>query len=182
MTTRRQLLAAAALGLVVAPRAGMAQQPGKTYRVAQVLSTSPVAVMAGPEPAHPYTRAFLHELRDRGYVEGKNLVFERRSAEGKAERSAEIMAQLVQSKMDVIVVPTNELAQDAMRATSTIPIVMVYARSPVESRLVASLSRPGANVTGLTGDAGPEIEAKRLEMLKQALPRISRVADRKSVV
>ena len=176
MKMRRQLLAAIGLGLFVAPCLALAQQAGKTFRVALILGTSPVAVMAGPEPVHPFTRTLLHELRDRGYVEGKNLIFERRSAEGKAERSAEIMADLVRGKVDVIVVPVNELIQDAMRATTTVPIVMVYASSPVEAKLVASLSRPGGNVTGLTYDTGPEIEGKRLEMLKQALPRIARVA------
>lgn len=144
--------------------------------MALVFGTSPVAVMAGSEPAHPFARAFLHEMRGRGYVEGKNFIFERRSVEGYAERGPVIMAELVRLKTDVIVAPINALIQDAKRATNTIPIVMVYANSPVETGLVASLARPGANVTGLTLDTGPEMAAKRLEVLKSALPRVSRVA------
>jgi len=164
------------LPLVAAPFAAGAQQPGKTYRVALILATSPVAVMMGRDPAHPYARAFLHEMRDRGYVEGQNLVFARRSLEGKAERGPEVVAELVRGGIDVIVVPVNPIVRDAKRVTTTVPIVMVYGSSPVSEGLVTSLARPGGNVTGLTNDAGPEIEAKRAEMLKAAVPRLSRVA------
>lgn len=125
--------------------------------------------MAGFEPAHPFARAFLRELRDRGYVEGKNFIFERRSLEGHPERGPEVMAELLRLKTDVIVVPINDVLLDAKRVTSTVPIVMVYSNSPVEAGLVASLARPGGNVTGLMVDAGPEMEAKRLELLKAAL-------------
>ena len=165
-----------AFGIFVAPLAAEAQRAGKAYRVGLVLTTSPVAEMAGPDPAHPFTRAFLHEMRDLGYVEGQNFVLERRSLEGKAELGPEVMAELVRRKVDVIVAPVNPVIRDAKRVTTTVPIVMVYSSSPVETGLVASLARPGGNVTGLTNDTGPEIEAKRLEMLKAAVPRVSRVA------
>ena len=174
MNRRDALLTLLALGAT--PNAARAQRAGRTVRVALVFGTSPVAVMAGSEPAHPFARAFLHELRDRGYVEGKNFIFERRSVEGYAERGPVIMAELVRLKTDVIVAPINALIQDAKRATNTIPIVMVYCKSPVEEGIVASLARPGGNVTGLTLDTGPEMEGKRLEMLKMALPHVSRVA------
>jgi putative ABC transport system substrate-binding protein len=174
MKRRDAVLALLALG--AAPHAARAQQTGKTARVALVFVTSPVATMDGFEPVHPFARAFLRELRDRGYVEGKNFIFERRSLEGHAERGPEVMAELLRLKTDVIVAPINDVILDAKRATATVPIVMVYSNSPVESGLVASLARPGGNVTGLTIDAGPEMEAKRLEMLKAALPRVKRVA------
>ncbi len=165
-----------ALGTLGAPIDTPAQQPGKIYRVGLILTTSPVSEMAGPEPVHPPTRAFLHTLRSLGYVEGQNVVFERRSAEGKFERFTEIVAELVRLKTDVIVTVSTPLAQAAKQVTTTVPIVMVRSVSPVEAGLVASLGRPGGNITGLTTNTGPEIEGKRLELLKDALPKISRVA------
>ncbi|MBI2543987.1 MAG: ABC transporter substrate-binding protein [Candidatus Rokubacteria bacterium] len=132
--------------------------------------------MAGPEPVHPPTRAFLHTLRSLAYVEGQNLVFERRSAEGKFERFAEIVAELVRLKTDVIVTIGNTMTQAAKQVTTTVPIVMATSDSPIEAGLVASLARPGGNITGLTTNTGPEIEGKRLELLRDALPKISRVA------
>jgi putative ABC transport system substrate-binding protein len=152
---------------------GEAQQPGKVYRVGVMLSSSPVAEMMGPNPPLAPFRAFLHEMRDRGYVEGQNLVLERRSLEGRFERASEVVAELVRLKVDVIVTVS---ARDAKRVTTTVPIVMVAGSTPVELGLVASLARPGGNVTGLTIDTGPEIDGKRLEILKEALPRLSRVA------
>jgi len=170
------LIASLALGALLAPISTDAQQPGKVYRVGLIVTTSPVSEMAGPEPVHPPTRAFLHTLRSLGYVEGQNLVFERRSAEGKFERFTEIVAELVRLKTDVIVTVSTPLAQAAKQVTTMVPIVMARSDSPVEAGLVASLGRPGGNITGLTTNTGPEIEGKRLELLKDALPRISRVA------
>ena len=170
------LIASLVLGTLLAPISTDAQQAGKVYRVGLIFTTAPVSEMAGPEPVHPPTRAFLHTLRSLGYVEGQNLVFERRSAEGKFERFTEIVAELVRLKTDVIVTVTNPLAQAAKQVTTTVPIVMVASVSPVETGLVASLARPGGNITGLTSNTGPEIEGKRLELLRDALPKISRVA------
>jgi len=173
---RRALVVTLALGILVAPLAADAQQPGKVYRVGLVFAASPVSQMAGPNPVHPIVRAFLHEMNRLGYVEGRNLVFERRSAEGEFERFGDIVAELLRLKIDVIVGPGNDLPREAKRLTNMVPIVMASSRSPVEAGLVASLARPGANITGLSIDAGPEIEGKRLELLKEALPTISRVA------
>src|SRR5262245_32244746 len=92
---RRRVLLTSLAGVLAATIAAKAQQAGKTYRVGLILTTSPVAVMAGPNPAHPFTRAFLDEMRDRGYVEGQNFILERRSLEGKAERGSEVVAELV---------------------------------------------------------------------------------------
>ena len=158
------------------PLVAEAQPAGKVHRVALVLSTSPVSEWAGPEPAHPAVRAFLHEMGQLGYVEGKNLVFERRSAEGKFERYGEIVAELLRLQTDVIVGSGNDLPRAAKQATNTVPIVMASSRSPVEAGLVLNLARPGTNITGLTVDTGPEIEGKRLALLKEALPSIARVA------
>jgi putative ABC transport system substrate-binding protein len=166
---------ALALVLLAAPLAH-AQRPGHTHRVGLVFVASPISQMTGPEPAHPSVRAFLHELGRRGYVEGRNLVFERRSAEGRVDRLDDLVAELLRLKMDVIVTAGNDLPRAAKGMTSAVPIVMATSRSPVEAGLVASLARPGANVTGLSIDGGPETEAKRLELLKEALPEISRVA------
>jgi putative ABC transport system substrate-binding protein len=124
--------------------------------------------MLGAEQVHPSVRAFLHELRRRGYVEGENLLLERRSAEGRVE--------LLRLNMDVIVTAGNDLPRLAKQLTNTVPIVMASSRAPVEAGLVAGLARPEANVTGLSIDGGPDSEARRLELLTLALPGISRVA------
>src|SRR5262245_38015442 len=107
--------------------------------------------MAGPNPAHPFTRAFLDEMRDRGYVEGQNFILERRSLEGKAERGSEVVAELVRLKVEVIVVTVNSTVRDAKRVTTAVPIVMAGSSAPVEAGLVASLARPG----GTSQDSRP---------------------------
>jgi putative tryptophan/tyrosine transport system substrate-binding protein len=119
----------------------------------------------------------VHAMRALGYVEGQNLVLERRSAEGRFERFGDIVAELVGLKTDVIVlVATRVSMQQAKAATTSVPIVMVTAFDPVGVGLVDSLAHPGGNVTGLTLDAGPEIEAKRLELLKETVPGATAVA------
>jgi putative ABC transport system substrate-binding protein len=132
--------------------------------------------MAGPEPINYLVRAFMHGMRDLGYVEGQNWVFEPRSAEGRFERFGEIVAELVRSRIDVIVTAGDEMAVEAKRVTTVVPIVMVSSTDPVGAGIVASLARPGGNITGLTIHPGPEIEAKRLQLLKEALPETTRVA------
>ncbi len=165
-----------AVALLLAPLPAEAQPTGKVYRVALILTTSPVSEMAGPEPVHPLARAFVHGLRILGYVEGQKLILERRSAEGRFERLGDIVADLVRLKADVIVTVTNATTLAAKAVTTTVPIVMLGSRDPVGAGLVQSLARPGGNITGLTGTAGPELEAKRLQLLREALPGISRVA------
>jgi putative tryptophan/tyrosine transport system substrate-binding protein len=165
-------------GAAAWPLAASAQQrPTKIPRVALVFASSPVATMAGPEPANPAARAFLHGLHALGYVEGQNLVLERRSAEGRFERYGDIVAELVRLKVDVIVIVTTEGAQQAKAVTTTVPIVAVATTTdPVEAGLIDSLARPGGNITGLTISVGPEIDAKRLALLKEILPGATRVA------
>src|SRR5262245_63916784 len=130
----------------------------------------------GPDPIHPLVRTFVHTLRALGYVEGQNLVLERRSAEGKFERFGEIAADLIRHGIDVIVVTNILVAKEMIRVTNTVPIVMASSIERVGAGVVTSLARPGGNITGFTSNAGPEIEAKRLELLKEVLPQASRVA------
>ena len=132
--------------------------------------------MAGPEPVNAAARAFVRGLRTLGYVEGRNLILERRSAEGTFERFAPIVAELVSLNVDVIVVSSTPLAQRAREVTTAVPIVLGVSTDPVGSGLAQSLARPGGNVTGLTADVGPGIQGKRLELLKGAVPSASRVA------
>ena len=170
------LAVALALSAVIAPLALEAQPTGTVHRVALIFTTSPVSEMAGAEPAHPGARAFVRALRALGYVEGQNLVLERRSAEGQFERFGDIVRELVGLKCDVIVASAGRIAREARRVTTTLPIVVAVSAEPVEFGLAANLARPGGNVTGLTSDAGPEIEGKKLELLKAAVPKITRVA------
>jgi putative ABC transport system substrate-binding protein len=114
-------------------------------------------------------------LRDRGYVEGQNLILELRSLNGKIERASGVMAELVRLGVDVIVSTGPEMTREAQRVTTAVPIVML-SREPVEEGLVASLARPGGNVTGMTRDTGPDMESKRLDLLRQGIPTLRRVA------
>jgi len=164
------------LALCAASGITRAQQPAKTYRVGLVLSTSPVSTIAGPNPAHPLAKAFVQEMRDRGYVEGKNLELHRRSLEGNAEQGPQIMAELIRLKVDVIVAGANPSIAAARRATAAIPIVMVGALDPLGAGFIASLAQPGGNVTGTTSDTGMEVTGKQLQLLHEALPHIRRVA------
>lgn len=175
MKRRRALLAVAA-GLAALPLDLFAQTAAKrSYRVALVFTNSPVAEMSGSEPKHPGARAFVGELRARGYVENMNLTLERRSAEGRFEQIGMIIEELVRLKSDVLVTAGDDMTRRAMQVTSTIPIVLV-SDNPVEAGLVKSLARPGGNVTGVTVTPGLEFEAKRLELLKDVLPKASHVA------
>jgi putative ABC transport system substrate-binding protein len=119
--------------------------------------------------------AFRQGLRELGYVEGKNIVVERRYAEGKQDRLSALAAELVRLKIDIIATGSPSATRSAKQATSTIPIVMLADDDPVGSGFVASLARPGGNITGLATLA-PELSGKRLELLKEIIPKLSRVA------
>jgi len=172
---RRMFLAGTGAVLFAAPLAAEAQPAGRVYRVGFMFTTSPVSEMAGPEPVHPLARALVQGLRVLGYVEGQNLILERRSAEGRFERFGEIVAELVRLKVDVIVTSVPGVAA-ARAVTTTVPIVQAAGGEPVRAGLAQSFARPGGNITGLTTNAGPEIEGKRLEVLKAMLPGVSRIA------
>jgi ABC-type uncharacterized transport system substrate-binding protein len=153
--------------LAVAVLAG-AQQSKKVPRIGLLGSTSPSSMSFLVE-------AFRQGLRDLGYVEGKNIVIEYRYEEGKLDRLSTLAAELVRLKVDIIVTAGPASTRAAKEATSTIPIVMTNDGDPVGSGFVASLARPGGNITGLSTLA-PELNGKRLELLKEVVPKLSRVA------
>ena len=150
-----------ALGLLAAPLSSTAQQMGKVRRIGYMSVVS-------RQSAERLMPIMLQALRDLGWVEGKNLVIEWRWAEGKVERLPRLAEELVKLNVDLIVAPQSDSALAAKRATRTIPIVHVVAGDPVADGLVASLARPGGNVTGLTRTPSVEIVGKRLELLKEA--------------
>src|SRR6266478_4282921 len=145
-----------------------AQQTGKVARIGYLVAASPSSNAARIEP-------FRQGLRELGYVEGKNIVIEWRYAEGKLDRLPALAAELVRLKVDVIVTSGPTVTRAAKEATNMIPIVMAFDNDPVGSGVVASLARPGGNITGLSILA-PEISGKQLELLKEIVPRLSRVA------
>jgi putative tryptophan/tyrosine transport system substrate-binding protein len=145
-----------------------AQQPTKVPRIGHIAAASLSAVAAR-------TEAFRQGMRELGYVEGKNIVIEYRSAEGNPDRLPVLAAELVRLKVDVIVTGGPTATRAAKEATSTIPIVMTQDSDPIGTGFVASLARPGGNITGLSTLA-PELGGKRLELLKEIVPRLSRVA------
>jgi len=166
---RRAFLGAVTGGLLAAPLAAEAQQAGKVarlgYLVAASLATSP----------HLH-EAFRQGLRDIGYVEGRNLAIEYRSAEGRFERFPALAAELVALKVDVIVAVNPQAALAAKQATKTLPVVFIGVGDPVTDGLVTSLARPEGNVTGLSLSPSPELVGKRLQLLTQLVPGVSRVA------
>ena len=166
-STRRRFLVALGAGALGAPLSAFAQQPAaKTHRIG----------FLGPAAAAGYegrTDALRAGLRDLGYIEGKNTVMEFRWAEGKYERLPEMAAELVRLKVDVIVTSGTPAARAAKGATATIPIVMAeVGGDPVAEGIIASLARPGGNITGSTFFS-PELAAKRIELLKEILPRVT---------
>jgi putative ABC transport system substrate-binding protein len=143
-------------------------QPGKVWRVGMLDTTS-------AQLNAPNLDAFRRGLRQLGYVEGQNLAIDYRSADGRLEQIPQLAAELVRRNVDVIVTRGTPSALAAKHATATIPIVMAAIGEPVETGLVASLARPGGNVTGLSAFV-TELVAKRVELLKEVLPRIARLA------
>ena len=141
-----------------------AQQTGKISWIGYLAGAG-----SGPSPA------FIQGMRDLGYVEGKNMAFVYRTTEGRRERYSDLVAELVRLQVDVIVTDVTSAALALKQTTTTIPIVMTSSTDPVATGLVASLARPGGNVTGLT-NVGGELGGKLLELLKEITPRLSRVA------
>ena len=170
---RRDLLSGLLLATAIRV-AAYAQPSGKVYRIAIVHPNAPIADMTETGD-HPYYPVFLKELRSRGYVEGRNLALERYSGEGRPERYAEVARNAVWSKPDVILASSTRMVGHLKEATTTIPIVGVTA-DPVAGGLVASLSRPGGNITGVSVDAGLEPLGKRFGILREAVPGTARVA------
>jgi putative ABC transport system substrate-binding protein len=153
------------VSLLAVPLAAAAPPPGKVYRIGYLAAV--------PPPAHLW-EALLDGLRERGYREGQNLVFERRFSDGHAERFPVFAAEMVQRKVDCVIAVTTPAALAVKHASTTIPIVMTTAIDPVGAGLIASLARPGSNVTG-NAILYPELSTKRLELLKDVVPNLSRV-------
>jgi ABC-type uncharacterized transport system substrate-binding protein len=163
---RRTFIGGVAGALLVAPLAARAQQAGKTYRIG-VLESIPAAQNAAN------LDALRRGLRNLGYVEGRNLIIEYRSADGRAERFPDLASELARLKVDLIVTRGTPAARAAKNATRTIPVVMATMGDP--SAIVTSFARPGGNVTGVV-TFSTELTAKRIELLKELVPNLSRVA------
>ena len=165
---KRILCLSLAIVMLVARAIAEAQQPNRVPRIGYLSATSATAISAR-------TEAFRQGLRELGYVEGKNIVIEWRYGEGKIDRLPALAAELVRLKVDVIVTGGVGATRPANEATNTIPIVMTQDPDPVANGFVVSLAHPGGNITGLSLLA-PELSAKQLELLKEVLPKASRVA------
>jgi putative tryptophan/tyrosine transport system substrate-binding protein len=172
-STVAALIVTIAVGILAAPPESEAQQARKVYRVGILQGTTPVSTWR----AQPFNQVFLDELRRLGYAEGQNLAIDYRSAEGEWRRLPHLAAELVSLKADTIMVGVCGAPLDAARrATNTIPTVVAACNDDmVATGIVASLSRPGGNITGLS-KVTRELAAKRLELLTEALPKVSRVA------
>ena len=168
MMNRRKFVGTLAGSLAIARSITEAQPAAKVHRVGFLLGASGDSVAS-------LFHAFNEGLREFGYVEGRNIVFEQRYAEGRMERLPDLAAELVRLQVDVIVTGSNIHVAAVRRATKTIPIVMVFTSDPIGAGFVASLARPGGNVTGLAADASPELWAKYLALLKEVVPKLSRV-------
>ena len=169
---RRAFLAILTGGLLAAPLAAEAQPAGKVYRLGMLMPG------VRGDPSSPLTANILPViLRELGYIEGQNLVIERRFAEGKLDRLPGLARELAQLRLDVLVAASPLPVRAAKDATKTIPIVMLLSYSdPVELGFVASLARPGGNITGVVLAAEPTMVAKRLELIEEAVPRVARIA------
>ena len=163
-----QWLGAFTFAFALVGAAVQAQQPTKIPRIGYLITSSPAAIA-------PRMEAFQQGLRDLGYVEGKNIVIEHRYANGRSDQLRVLAAELVQLNVDIIVSSGPTATRPAKEATSKIPIVMTFDDDPIGSGFVASLARPGGNVTGLS-TLSPEISGKQLELLKEIVPKITRVA------
>jgi putative ABC transport system substrate-binding protein len=167
MTPRSVRLAVIALLLLSAPIAVTAQPAA---------GTSPrIGVLMFTEITDAFREAFRQGLRDQGYLEGQNILIEWRAAGGRKDRAAALAAELVELRVDLIVATLTPAVQAARSATATIPIVMAPAGDPVGQGFVASLARPGGNITGVTG-LSAEVSGKRLQILRDLIPNFSRVA------
>ena len=169
MTDRRGFINRVALGFIAAPLTTEAQQAGKVHRIGCLSSgTSP--------DAQQRFEVLRQGLRELGWVDGQNIVIEYRIAEGRFDRLPDLAAELVRHKVDIIVAVPTPAAVAAKKATAAIPIVMIGVADPVGLGLIASLARPGGNVTGLSWSVGVELWVKQLELLKEILPKDRRVA------
>ena len=171
MVTRRVFLGSLAGGLLAAPVAAGAQQAGKVYRIGWMSITPPTS-----PPLQRPSEAFLQGLRDHGFVEGQNVLIERRYSEGQEDRHVTFAAEFVRMNVDLIVALSSAAVRAAKHATSTIPILMLGVASPERQGFTASLARPGGNVTGMSSQLGEGVSAKMFQLLKESVPRLSKIA------
>jgi putative ABC transport system substrate-binding protein len=164
---RRRNLLSLLCGVVAWPRVADAQQAGRTYRIGYLF--------LGAQPPEPQKMTPWPTLRELGYVEGTNLVVERRFAAGRRERLGAFASELIAFKPDLILTQGGQSAEAISKSTHDIPVVIIGAGDPIGTGLVEGLSRPGGNVTGVT-EVSTELSAKRLQLLKEAVPAITRVA------
>jgi putative ABC transport system substrate-binding protein len=167
MMKRRNLALLLVLAFLSAPLAAEAQQSGRIHRI---------GVLTMPAGPNPRSEALRKGLADLGYEEGRSIAIEWKWAAGSTERLPGLASDLLRANVDVIVASGPQAIAAVKRATSTIPVVMVAAADPVGAGLVSSMARPGGNLTGLSVDASPELFGKQLQLLKEALPHISRIA------
>jgi putative tryptophan/tyrosine transport system substrate-binding protein len=154
----------------------VAQSPKKPF-VALVFTGVSDAEIAGPDPGFAPAQAFVHELRELGWVDGQTILIERRTLGGNPERASGLFSDLLARGVDVIALGGARWLHDAaLNATRTTPLVTLFQDDPVASGLIASLARPGGNLTGVAQTTGPELFRKRLQLLKEIAPRVSRVA------
>jgi putative ABC transport system substrate-binding protein len=174
---RRTVLQLAGVTLF-APELVFAQTkaPAKIPRVAVIFVTSPPSEFQLPDPINPAMRAFVHGMREAGYVHGRNVILDLRSLESKWERLDDMVADLVRLKTDVLHIPSTPLLMRVRKLNTTIPIVWSGGTDLGGTGLVQSLSRPGGNITGMTTDVGSDVEGKRLELLLGVVPKLSRIA------
>jgi putative ABC transport system substrate-binding protein len=166
---RRSFIALLGGAAAAWPLAARAQQGSKIYRIG-FLANDPTI------PAQSAGQAFLDGLRESGFVEGKNIIVERRFAEARLNQYSDLVAELIRLKVDIIVTSAEEETLAAKRATTKIPIVMMNVSDPVGQGIVANLARPGGNITGVIQDDSAEIAAKRMQLLKDTVPQTAKVA------
>jgi putative ABC transport system substrate-binding protein len=175
MNVLSAFLLACTFGFLALPLAAGAEPAEKVYRIGFLNTRSVVPNPLGPNPAYREFDAFVQRMRELGYVVGQNLVIEIRGAEAAYDRLPGFAADLVNLKPDLIVTPTTAAARAVKNATGTIPVVVIAAGDPVGDGLIASLARPGGNVTGLTSSS-EDLTEKRLQLLTQAVPKVTRLA------
>jgi putative ABC transport system substrate-binding protein len=173
MTLRAVVIAVMTTSATLAVHAQPAQ---KMHRVGFIATISPAAEISGPDPANPFVRAFVHALRDLGYVGGRNLALEMRTLEGKPERLEPLVEELAKLKVEAVFIPSPALVLRAVKVAPDMPIVALVGPDLLAAKTVQSLARPGGNVTGPSLDLEDDVEGKRLELLLELAPGARRVA------
>jgi len=176
MSSRREFITLIG-GAAGWPLAANAQQPKRLPVVALVFAAAPMKEMVGSDPVNRVAGTFVHALQQFGWIDGRTVVIERHTAEGDPQRAPVLLADLLARDVDVIVLASARwLHEAAQQATRTIPTIADFQDDPVAAGLISSLARPGGNLTGVTSAPGPELDAKRLQLLQQLVPTIARTA------